>query len=165
MKVICSYIRSGSDGEGYVCHRQQAEVLPHGQLESPGADPYAGWRGGTARLLPIPMRLDSTSMRTKQATRRRCCARSLAMAHFVRVTSCRRFSELVRTAFTSCSHEPNEPPHVHVDRDTQSAKFWLGPVGLAGNLGFRPKELGRIERIVTRHENECLEAWREYFGE
>ena len=24
------------------------------------------------------------------------------------------------------SHEPNEPPHVHVDRDDQSAKFWLG---------------------------------------
>jgi hypothetical protein len=22
------------------------------------------------------------------------------------------------------SHEPNEPPHVHVDRDDQSAKFW-----------------------------------------
>ena len=23
------------------------------------------------------------------------------------------------------SHEPNEPPHVHVDRDDDSAKFWL----------------------------------------
>jgi len=31
------------------------------------------------------------------------------------------------------SHEPNEPPHVHVDRDDQSAKFWLDPVALAGN--------------------------------
>ena len=29
------------------------------------------------------------------------------------------------------SHEPNEPPHVHVDRDDLSAKFWLQPVGLA----------------------------------
>lgn len=25
------------------------------------------------------------------------------------------------------SHEPNEPPHVHVDRDNLSAKFWLNP--------------------------------------
>jgi hypothetical protein len=33
------------------------------------------------------------------------------------------------------SHEPNEPPHVHVDRDDQSAKFWLTPIGLAVNLG------------------------------
>jgi Domain of unknown function (DUF4160) len=23
------------------------------------------------------------------------------------------------------SHEPNEPPHIHVDRDRLSAKFWL----------------------------------------
>lgn len=34
------------------------------------------------------------------------------------------------------SHEPNEPAHVHVDRDDQSAKFWLIPVGLARKLGF-----------------------------
>ncbi len=26
------------------------------------------------------------------------------------------------------SHEPNEPPHVHVDRDDLSAKFWLQPI-------------------------------------
>jgi hypothetical protein len=32
------------------------------------------------------------------------------------------------------SHELNEPPHVHVDRDDQSAKVWLRPVGLAVNL-------------------------------
>ena len=36
------------------------------------------------------------------------------------------------------SHEPNEPAHVHVDRDEQSAKFWLNPVRLGGNLGFKP---------------------------
>ena len=29
------------------------------------------------------------------------------------------------------SHEPNEPPHVHADRDDQSAKLWLEPVTLA----------------------------------
>ena len=27
------------------------------------------------------------------------------------------------------SHEPNEPPHIHVDRDDLSAKFWLDPAG------------------------------------
>ena len=31
------------------------------------------------------------------------------------------------------SHEPNELPHIHVDRDTLSAKFWLEPVALAYN--------------------------------
>ncbi|MEE8466950.1 MAG: DUF4160 domain-containing protein [Planctomycetota bacterium] len=63
------------------------------------------------------------------------------------------------------SHEPNEPPHVHVDRDAHSAKYWLDPVALARNLGFSPRELGRIERIVTEHEEECLEVWHEYFRE
>jgi hypothetical protein len=38
------------------------------------------------------------------------------------------------------SHEPNEPPHVHVDRDEQSAKFWIDPVGLARNLGFASQD-------------------------
>jgi len=62
------------------------------------------------------------------------------------------------------SHEPNEPPHVHVDRGDQSAKFWLGPVALARNLGFSARELHRIERILADHEQELLEAWYEYFG-
>jgi hypothetical protein len=34
------------------------------------------------------------------------------------------------------SHEPNEPPHVHVDRDDLSAKSWLDAVSLARNFGF-----------------------------
>jgi Domain of unknown function (DUF4160) len=46
------------------------------------------------------------------------------------------------------SHEPNEPPHIHVDRDNQTTKFWLEPLGLAFNLGFGATELRRIESIV-----------------
>ncbi|MFM2312900.1 MAG: hypothetical protein RLZZ04_2176 [Cyanobacteriota bacterium] len=38
------------------------------------------------------------------------------------------------------SHEPNEPPHVHIDRDNLSAKFWLESVALAKNIGFRGME-------------------------
>jgi hypothetical protein len=62
------------------------------------------------------------------------------------------------------SHEPGEPPHVHVDRDELSAKFWLQPVALASNLGFRAVELRRIRRILLEHETALVEAWREYFG-
>ncbi len=39
------------------------------------------------------------------------------------------------------SHEPNEPAHIHVDRDKNSAKIWLEPVSLARNVGFRSYEL------------------------
>ncbi|MGV8073874.1 MAG: DUF4160 domain-containing protein [Syntrophobacteraceae bacterium] len=63
------------------------------------------------------------------------------------------------------SHEPNEPPHVHVDRNEQSCKFWLKPVSLANNLGFGPKELRTLEKNVTENRQRLLEAWYEYFGD
>ncbi len=62
------------------------------------------------------------------------------------------------------SHEPNEPPHVHVDRERFSAKFWLEPVNLARNLGFSAVELRRIRDIVTDNQREFLEAWYGYFS-
>ena len=62
------------------------------------------------------------------------------------------------------SHEPNEPAHVHVDRDDESAKFWLSPVSLARNLGFGAKELNRVQQLIQKHEVELLEAWNEYHG-
>jgi hypothetical protein len=62
------------------------------------------------------------------------------------------------------SHEPNEPAHVHVDRDDQSAKYWLSPVALARNLGFGAKELNKIQRLIEQHEQELLEAWNDYHG-
>lgn len=62
------------------------------------------------------------------------------------------------------SHEPNEPAHMHVDRDALSAKFWLGPVALARNFGFDATELRKIERAVEEHEADLLEAWHGFFG-
>ncbi|MEX0716431.1 MAG: DUF4160 domain-containing protein [Planctomycetaceae bacterium] len=62
------------------------------------------------------------------------------------------------------SHEPNEPPHVHVDRDDASAKYWLDPVRLARNLGFSAKELRRIQQLVIQHRQLFLEAWHGHFG-
>lgn len=62
------------------------------------------------------------------------------------------------------SHESNEPAHVHVDRDAQTAKFWLEPVALARNLGFSAHELTRIQRLVEQNQPSIVEAWREHFG-
>lgn len=42
------------------------------------------------------------------------------------------------------SREPNEPPHVHLDKGGASAKVWLEPVALASNVGFPAHELGVI---------------------
>jgi hypothetical protein len=62
------------------------------------------------------------------------------------------------------SHEPNEPPHIPVDRDDLSAKFWLSPVQLAGNFGFRARELREIQSLVSFSRQRFLEAWNEFFG-
>lgn len=62
------------------------------------------------------------------------------------------------------SHELNEPPHVHVDRDDCSAKFWLEPVSLGRNIGFRPHELREMHRLVEEHVFYFLEAWNGHFG-
>ena len=61
------------------------------------------------------------------------------------------------------SHEPNEPPHVHVDREDQSAKFWLEPVALARNLGFSPVELRRIQAMLKDNESMLSEKWNARF--
>jgi hypothetical protein len=62
------------------------------------------------------------------------------------------------------SHDiANEPPHVHVDRDDLSAKFWLNRVALARNLGFSPRELRSVERLIMEHQEELWEAWNVNF--
>ena len=57
------------------------------------------------------------------------------------------------------SHEPNEPSHVHVDRDDLSAKFWLQPLALARNFGYPLRELGRIRALLEENREKLLEAW------
>ncbi len=62
------------------------------------------------------------------------------------------------------SNESDEPPHIHVDRDNISAKFWLEEVSLAKNLGFRQKEINTLQVLVTEHQNHFLDKWHEHFG-
>jgi uncharacterized protein DUF4160 len=62
------------------------------------------------------------------------------------------------------SHELGEPPHIHVDREEKSAKFWMQPIALARNLGFRAHELRRIRDLIVAHHDEFLEAWNGHFG-
>jgi hypothetical protein len=62
------------------------------------------------------------------------------------------------------SHEPNEPPHVHIDKGGLSMKVWLDPVSLAKNTGFRRSEINGIIAMVAEQRSRLLEAWHEYFG-
>jgi hypothetical protein len=56
------------------------------------------------------------------------------------------------------SHEPNEPPHVHVDRGEATIKVWLDPVAVARSRGFRAHEIGGIVAMVDEHRTELTEA-------
>ncbi|OGA13190.1 MAG: hypothetical protein A3D95_05105 [Betaproteobacteria bacterium RIFCSPHIGHO2_12_FULL_69_13] len=57
----------------------------------------------------------------------------------------------------------DEPPHIHVERDDNVAKFWLDPVRLQSSGGFSRIEIRRIAAHVTDHQIELLEAWNGYF--
>jgi hypothetical protein len=57
----------------------------------------------------------------------------------------------------------DEPPHVHVEREDKVAKFWLDPVRLHRSAGFSRTEVGRIQKLVSNHRTELLEAWNAYF--
>ena len=62
------------------------------------------------------------------------------------------------------SNEGQEPPHIHVKAGDDQAKFWLYPIELALNYGFRARELSKIERIIEEHQTELMEAWNERFS-
>ncbi|PKB68228.1 MAG: hypothetical protein BZY81_02635 [SAR202 cluster bacterium Io17-Chloro-G4] len=60
-----------------------------------------------------------------------------------------------------------EPPHVHVERDSNTAKIWLDPVRLQRSNGFRRNEINRINRIIDIVEENLerlLNRWDVYFN-
>ena len=39
------------------------------------------------------------------------------------------------------SHEPGEPPHIHIEFGNAECKIWLEPVAVARNRGFKAPDL------------------------
>lgn len=62
------------------------------------------------------------------------------------------------------SSDRDEPPHVHVERDHNVAKFWLDPIRLHSSGGFPRPGINQIAKLVADHQTELVEAWNEYFG-
>lgn len=67
-------------------------------------------------------------------------------------------------SFIFFSSDRGEPVHIHVKRDRQIAKFWLQPMALAKNRGFRGYELRKIERLIEENQQILIEAWYDYFN-
>lgn len=63
------------------------------------------------------------------------------------------------------SHEPGEPPHVHVDGAGSTMKIWLESLEVAKSRGFRTKQRDAILAIVEEHRAMMLEAWHEHFDQ
>jgi len=59
----------------------------------------------------------------------------------------------------------DEPPHVHIERDDDTAKFWLDPVRLHSSGGYGRNELNQIQRLVEENREHLLRSWNEFFGE
>ncbi len=53
----------------------------------------------------------------------------------------------------------DEPPHVHVARESRQAKFWLDPVTVARAGRFNRAELRQIERIIGDQRAYLLGVW------
>lgn len=63
------------------------------------------------------------------------------------------------------SGDSGEPPHIHVERESMKAKFWLDPVRLANSRGFSRSELGRLQQLVEQYRTVFLRRWHEFFGD
>ena len=62
------------------------------------------------------------------------------------------------------SNEYGEPAHIHIQRDRMLAKFWLKPIALASSTRFSPKDLRKLELLITENYDTLMEAWNEYFS-
>lgn len=61
------------------------------------------------------------------------------------------------------SGDRNEPPHIHIERDDNIAKFWLRPVRLENSGGFNRSEINRLQALVEDQQDYLWEQWHEFF--
>src|ERR1700722_3619942 len=70
-----------------------------------------------------------------------------------------------RFYFFSNEGDPREPPHVHVRRGGDEAKFWLQPeVAVAESFGFNAAELNALVRMVSEEGGGIERVWNGHFG-
>jgi hypothetical protein len=54
--------------------------------------------------------------------------------------------------------------HVHVSCPEGEAKFWLEPIiSLNQYYGLSPNKLRELQKVVEKHKNEIIRAWKKHF--
>ncbi len=56
------------------------------------------------------------------------------------------------------------PIHIHVEKDSKTAKYNILPIILVKNRGFDSKELKTIRLIIEENEALIKTSWNEYFN-
>jgi hypothetical protein len=57
----------------------------------------------------------------------------------------------------------HEPTHVHAERDSSKAKFWLEPIALQSSSGFSRADLNFLHRLIEQNHELLLNGWHDYF--
>ena len=72
--------------------------------------------------------------------------------------------ELEGFRFFFYSADRNEPPHIHIRKAGQEAKFWLNPIRPAQLVRFKQGDLRRMTEILEEKQIYFLERWHEQFN-
>ncbi|MEW6093598.1 MAG: DUF4160 domain-containing protein [Chloroflexota bacterium] len=51
-----------------------------------------------------------------------------------------------------------------MERDSNTANFWLKPVRYERSAGFTRREVLLLEKLITERLEELLRSWYDYFG-
>jgi hypothetical protein len=57
-----------------------------------------------------------------------------------------------------------EPPHVHVIKDSKSAKVWLESLEMEYGHGYNTREIAEFSGKIAEHCKEWMEKWNDFFG-
>ena len=70
-----------------------------------------------------------------------------------------------RFHFFSNEGNPLEPCHIHVQKDSNRANFWIEPyISLENNYGFSSKELNKFHSIIEEKREIIKNKWHDYFN-
>jgi hypothetical protein len=74
-------------------------------------------------------------------------------------------SRIMGFRFFFYSNEGTAPPHIHVEKENATGKYWLKPIRLAYLYNFTKAEEKKIEKIVIKNQELFKQKWDEYFGQ
>ena len=57
-----------------------------------------------------------------------------------------------------------EPPHVHIVKDSKSAKVWLRSMEIEYLQGYSEREMRELMAVIAENRNAWIGVWNDFFG-